>query len=540
MRIGILIKDFAQLSNWELRIIDNIKNDSSLELSLLIKDGRSLKGRFPFKTIISKVIFKIQKYIERRFLFKEKYTVKKEYIINYLKNIDTIDVKPQKKNFVDYFDKSDCIDIKKYDLDIILRHNFGIIRGEILNSSKYGIWSFHHGDNKINRGGPPGFWEIVLNQKFIGVTLQKLTPELDGGIVIDQAYFNKHWSYIKTKDLIFEGSVSLLFKNIKNLSQNQIKYKKSELYYNKLYKHPNIFYVFKYLVYFYGTLFKKIFQFFLSKLFKIRFYKWSLFIGKGVFLNSTLYRVKPVEMPKGEYWADPFIHKFNNELYVFFENFSYKENKGKISCGKIINSKVVDVVDVLNLKYHLSFPFLFEEEGSLFMIPETNQNKRLEIYKCVDFPKKWELYSTAFEGEIIADSHVYKENDNLWLFLNKAPNSILPIDNELYIYKIDSLKLNTITPHSQNPVIIDSRVARNAGGVFEYNGIFYRPSQANIEGIYGKNLNINEIKKINIDEYEEKTSVIVKPNFLDNIRSVHHVTQSEEYFIIDAAFKIKF
>jgi hypothetical protein len=42
MRIGILIKDFAQLSNWELRIIDNIKNDFSLELSLLIKNGRSL------------------------------------------------------------------------------------------------------------------------------------------------------------------------------------------------------------------------------------------------------------------------------------------------------------------------------------------------------------------------------------------------------------------------------------------------------------------------------------------------------------------
>ncbi|MDB4638254.1 hypothetical protein OAE64_00030 [bacterium] len=539
MRIGILIKDFEQLSNWELRIIENIKNDSNLELILLIKDGRSLKKRYQFKTIISKGVFKIQKYIERRFLFKERHTVKKQAVINYLNKIDTIEVRPQKRNFVDFFDKSQCIVVKQYNLDIILRHNFGIIRGEILNSSKYGIWSFHHGDNKINRGGPPGFWEMVLDHKFIGVTLQKLTPELDGGIVIDKAYFNKHWSYIKTKDLIFEGSVSLLFKNIKNLSKNNIRYRKSKLYYNKLYKHPNIFYVFKYLLAFYSTLSKKIFQLFLSKLFAIRFYKWSLFIGNGDFLNSTLYRVKPVEMPRGEYWADPFIHKFNNELYVFFENFTYKDKKGKISCGKIVDSKIEEVVDVLDLEYHLSFPFLFEEKGSLFMIPETNQNKRLEIYKCLKFPKKWELYSTAFEGEIIADSHVYKENENLWLFLNKAQNSILPIDNELYIYKIDSLKLNKITPHSQNPVIIDSRVARNAGGIFEYNGICYRPSQANIEGIYGRNLNINEIKKINIDEYEEKISEIVKPNFLRNIRSVHHVAVSEKYFVIDAAFKVK-
>ena len=149
-------------------------------------------------------------------------------------------------------------------------------------------------------------------------------------------------------------------------------------------------------------------------------------------------------------------------------------------------------------------------------------------------------YTIKFNSIFFIFLNIYKENDNLWLFVNKATNSILPIDNELYIYKIDSLKLNTITPHSQNPVIIDSRVARNAGGVFEYNGIYYRPSQANIEGIYGRNLNINEIKKINIDEYEEKTSIVVKPNFLDNIRSVHHVTQSEEYFIIDAAFKIQF
>jgi len=34
----------------------------------------------------------------------------------------------------------------------------------LLNASKYGVWSFHHADNSINRGGPAGFWEIIYKQ----------------------------------------------------------------------------------------------------------------------------------------------------------------------------------------------------------------------------------------------------------------------------------------------------------------------------------------------------------------------------------------
>ena len=44
LKIGILIRDFDSLQNYELRIIEKIILDKSLELSLLIKDGRSTMG----------------------------------------------------------------------------------------------------------------------------------------------------------------------------------------------------------------------------------------------------------------------------------------------------------------------------------------------------------------------------------------------------------------------------------------------------------------------------------------------------------------
>ena len=59
------------------------------------------------------------------------------------------------------------------------------------------ILNSFNADNSINRGGPSCFWEISLNQPTVGVTLQKLTPELDGGLIIDKSFFNKTISYVK-------------------------------------------------------------------------------------------------------------------------------------------------------------------------------------------------------------------------------------------------------------------------------------------------------------------------------------------------------
>ena len=50
--------------------------------------------------------------------------------------------------------------------------------------------------------------------------------------------------------------------------------------------------------------------------------------------------------------------------------------------------------------------------------------------------------------------------------------------------------MKIIEPHKDNPVIIDSRIARNAGPIFKYKSHYYRPSQANINGIYGNGLNL--------------------------------------------------
>lgn len=551
LKIGILIGEFENLLNWELRIIESILLDDTLELSLLIRDGRkskknplSLKNKFKllFKSqyFFATIIFYLQKIIERK-LFKITPTVDKDYIINRLESIEAVYLHPKQKGFLDVFNESDSKKIQSYKLDIILRHHFNIIRGGILKSSRYGIWSFHHADNSINRGSPAAFWEILLNQPSVGVTLQQLTPDLDGGLVIDKAFYNTHWSLQKLNNIILEGSVSILIKNIRKLQINKYSVKSSSVYYNPLYKHPDFYNTFKYVIKFYSKLLSLTLKKINTKVFGIRYDCWTLFIGKGDFLSSTLFKLKPVKMPKNEFWADPFIYKYKNENYIFFENYSYKSKLGKISCGKIKGNQLIEITDVLDLDYHLSFPFIYEEDGNIFLIPETNANNRLEVYICLAFPNKWKLYSTAFEGEKVVDSHIFKDHNNQkWLFVNKKANINCPGVAELYIYKFDDLNFNNLQSHKENPVIISSKSARNAGSIFSYKNEVFRPSQAHIEGIYGRALNINKIEKLTIDDYIEKNITTIYPNFKEGLISMHHLHQYDNLFVIDAAYKKRF
>ena len=534
LRIGILIKKFNQLQNWELRIIANIKKDPDIELVLLIRDGRIKEDHRAPKKKFKDFLFNKQVLFEENRYLNNNYIIDSSEIINFLNNTPTLEVNPRKDDGLDIFTEEEIKKVKENNLDIILKQGFNSLNREMLNAAKYGVWLLVHGGDSINIG-PPGFWEILSKQAIVEVSLVEIREENNKGLIIDKAYYNRHkFSFVETNTKVLESSVSLLLKNLKKINNGNYSKPDTVIKYKSLNSTPNLKNTLKYSV----CYFKSFFNGFLQKIygnFGMRSNHWTLIIGNGNFMDSNLSMLKPMEVPKDEFWADPFLFKYKRQDYVFFENYSYKSKRGKISCSRVENGKLVDIVDVLDLDYHLSYPYIFEEDGDIFMMPETGENKRLEIYKCFRFPDKWELYTTAFEGENVADAFFYNDHLNQkWLFLNKvvAPNT--DRTSELYIYKADSLKLNKLVPHKQNPVIIDSRVARNGGAIFSYEGCVFRPSQRNEDGIYGKALNINRIEKLTIDTYLEETVKIIRPNFQNKLKCIHHLHQIDNTFVVDA------
>ena len=238
-------------------------------------------------------------------------------------------------------------------------------------------------------------------------------------------------------------------------------------------------------------------------------------------------------LPGNQYQADPFLWEHLGRTYCFFETYDYRTSKGCISVGELDDRGLVDVRTVLSTDCHLSFPFLFEHDGQLFMMPESCGNKRLEIWRCDQFPDRWELHSTALEGSVAADSHLARIGEDWWLFTNISDDPFGDMSSELHLFRVDGPDLANPVPHPLNPVVFDSRTARNAGRLIERGGTFYRPSQDNSHGVYGYGLNIMRIDHISLEDYSETLVRKIEPDFREGIIGCHHVDTRGDLVVFD-------
>lgn len=84
----------------------------------------------------------------------------------------------------DRLPEPDIAALRGYDLDVLLRFGFRILKGAVLGVPRHGVWSYHHGDPARFRGGPSCFREIVRGERSVGVVLQRLTETLDAGEIL--------------------------------------------------------------------------------------------------------------------------------------------------------------------------------------------------------------------------------------------------------------------------------------------------------------------------------------------------------------------
>jgi len=159
-----------------------------VQLTLLIVDARPRVPRNPWwRRLVTLLRLRGVLYSIYMRYFVEPYcdAISKEDVSSLVNGVPRQECHVRLKGkFSEYFSEEDIAAIRSYELDFILRSGFNIIRGEILSVPRYGVWSFHHDDIEKYRGGPPAFWEIFYGDSKTGVTLQRLTDRLDGGVVL--------------------------------------------------------------------------------------------------------------------------------------------------------------------------------------------------------------------------------------------------------------------------------------------------------------------------------------------------------------------
>jgi hypothetical protein len=114
--------------------------------------------------------------------------------------------------------------------------------------------------------------------------------------------------------------------------------------------------------------------------------------------------------------ADPFAIKRNNDWYLFFELFLKDKPNAVIASAKSSNlDDWTPLGIVLEQPHHLSYPFVFEHDGQIYMMPESKSVRRLDLYRAVEFPFRWMFEKTILRGRLM-DCSMVQHNGLYWIF----------------------------------------------------------------------------------------------------------------------------
>lgn len=542
IRVGLLLDSYLQ-PRWVHRIIADIQSSDIARVALVVLNGRVANGAGGSMGLLRKLhmfrrdlLYLLYRKADER-LFRPK--------INAFEMVDTrallascpeIVVYPVQKKFSDYLEPADAEAVRAADLDVALRFGFRILRGDFLKIARYGVWSYHHGDNTENRGGPPGFWEVMEGNPLTGSVLQVLSEQLDGGQIIYRSYAaTEPHSVIRNKNAYYWKSSAFVMRRLRDLCEfgprslaEAHPNGRFEPYSRRLYTQPGnremLPLLWRWLVRYAG-----------AKLINAtHHYQWFLAYqtGKPGGPPPSFYRFKRMIPPRGRFWADPFPIKRGSRYYIFIEEYLFSRRKGRIAVIEMDErGSWQPPATVLERSYHLSYPFLFEWQGQLYMIPETSDNGTIERYRCTAFPDQWELDEVIMRDVIAVDATLAEIDGAWWMFANLAEPGASKND-ELHLFYAAS-PLGPWRPHRANPVKSDARSARPAGRLFQHHGAWYRPSQ-DCTHTYGHSILLNEIVRIDPAHYEEREVSRILPRWEEDLLAAHTFNQVDGLAVIDA------
>ena len=227
----------------------------------------------------------------------------------------------------------------------------------------------------------------------------------------------------------------------------------------------------------------------------------------AVFLASDgVDGVVELKAPALSYYADPFIWQNHGRTFLFCEEFRYLRNKGRLRC-LALNSNLQPVTSqvIASGVGHASFPYLVEDAGVLYLIPETREEGGIHIYRCDEFPERWVRLRTLIPDVDAVDTIAF-QHERCWWLITSIVIAGYPDRRYLAIFYADNLLTDDWQPHPINSQKLYSALpfgsGRNAGAVIRSHGRLLRPSQRNIR-YYGEATDWMEITKLTKTDYIE-------------------------------------
>jgi hypothetical protein len=226
------------------------------------------------------------------------------------------------------------------------------------------------------------------------------------------------------------------------------------------------------------------------------------------------------------------LYRRGDQIFCFVEEFRFATRQGHIAALEVGEGNIIKYTPVLVEKFHLSFPFIFEYKGATFMCPECSEAREIRIYRCVEFPRKWEFAKVVMTDICAVDTMIFERNGKWWMLTNIDDSKTDDYSAELHLFYADLPIDGNWKPHPQNPIKMDCKGGRNAGLIIEKDRIF-RVGQRQGFDQYGKGISIYEVRLLTEDAYAETLVWEIDPDFKDGLLGTHHLSSLGEITAID-------
>jgi hypothetical protein len=415
--------------------------------------------------------------------------------------------------------------LRAHRLDFILSFSTAAAR-PFIEHATYGVWTFEFGDWERFRGAPPGFWEVYRDAPLSGAMLARLTADQDVVIPLRRGTLRTiQFSYQRNRDQLlcrFTHWPAQVCREILRgdgacLESRPVR---ASAAINTIPCNAGV------------------------TRFVCRMLWYIMTRGLRSWLEQDHWNIGIVEQPitdfidpecerrpvkwlpapaKGQFVADPFGLIHDGRLTIFCEYLDYREGVGTIAAiqpsgsatptheltrGAPLRRVPVTIGPVPPV--HLSYPAVFEHEGQILCIPESQGAREVALYALERFPDKWKKIATLIDNAAIVDATLFRHGDLWWLAGASDFRGPAQMGADLHLWYASEITGPWI-PHPDNPVKTDVCSARPAGTPFVSGGALYRPAQDS-STTYGSRVVINRIQILTPTAFREEAVAFVEPD----------------------------
>lgn len=251
------------------------------------------------------------------------------------------------------------------------------------------------------------------------------------------------------------------------------------------------------------------------------------FVGIRDYTKCDAQSYMNIEVPKGQWIADPFIVENDGRHYLFCEQYFNEKQKASIGCFEIVDGKAINNHIIIETSYHMSYPCVFSYNGTFYMIPESSANKTIDLYKADNFPYKWSHHKVLHEGDRFVDTTVFIYDGEYYLLSYVKVSK--GWDLVVFSLKMDMLTIEEICRYHYN-----TNIGRPAGFLYKAKKLI-RPAQ-DCHKKYGESIIFYSVEFKQGENYREEKIGELKSdniNFPFKIDRIHTINRDDKYEVID-------